>query len=233
MMETTIHMETGKPYAHVKILNDDTSVQEKDVPLQALAAVFQEKEEQLYILPNNLFSEYQPDTHIDGLLLGCESSFRTTGLFFVPAQKFYMDVAGEKSMMPYPSLLFLLTESGGTLRSSMCFTVKEKSVDKLRPESVIYAFPFGNVLASDGHICWGANEMTKHEGYQGLRSAIALFLTAESNMDYVSYGESYKGKIKTYPTLLASLKKKDVFPDNILVPSPAFKTFKELCETII
>ena len=75
--------------------------------------------------------------------------------------------------------------------------------------------------------------MNKHEGYQGLRSAITLFLTAESNMDYVSYGESYKGKIKTYPTLLASLKKKDVFPDNILVPSPAFKTFKELCETII
>lgn len=102
-METTIHMETGKPYAHVKILNDDTSVQEKDVPLQALAAVFQEKEEQLYILPNNLFSEYQPDTHIDGLLLGRESSFRTTGLFFVPAQKFYMDVAGEKSMIhPLP-----------------------------------------------------------------------------------------------------------------------------------
>lgn len=175
-METTIHMETGKPYAHVKILNDDTSVQEKDVPLQALAAVFQEKEEQLYILPNNLFSEYQPDTHIDGLLLGRESSFRTTGLFFVPAQKFYMDVAGEKSMMPYPSLLFLLTESGGTLRSSMCFTVKEKSVDKLRPESVIYAFPFGNVLASDGHICWGANEMNKHEGISGLTFRHCTFL---------------------------------------------------------
>lgn len=233
MMETTIHMTTGKPYAHVKILNDDTSVQEKDVPLQALAAVFQEKEDELYMLPHSLFAEYQPDTHIEGLLLGRTNNTWTTGLFFVPAQKFYMNVAGEKSIMPYPSLLFLLTESGGTLRSSKCFTVKEKSLDQLRPESIIYAFPFGNVLASDGHICWGENAMNKNEGYQGLRSAITLFLSAESNMDYVSYGASYKGKIKTYPTLLASLKKKDAFPNSILVPSRAFRTFKELCETII
>lgn len=137
-METTIHMTTGKPYAHVKILNDDTSVQEKDVPLQALAAVFQEKEDELYMLPHSLFAEYQPDTHIEGLLLGRTNNTWTTGLFFVPAQKFYMNVAGEKSMMPYPSLLFLLTESGGTLRSSKCFTVKEKSLDQLRPESIIY-----------------------------------------------------------------------------------------------
>ena len=110
-METTIHMTTGKPYAHVKILNDDTSVQEKDVPLQALAAVSQEKEDELYMLPHSLFAEYQPDTHIEGLLLGRTNNTWTTGLFFVPAQKFYMNVAGEKSMMPYPSLLFLLTES--------------------------------------------------------------------------------------------------------------------------
>ena len=203
------------------------------MPLQALAAVFQEKEDELYMLPHSLFAEYQPDTHIEGLLLGRTNNTWTTGLFFVPAQKFYMNVAGEKSMMPYPSLLFLLTESGGTLRSSKCFTVKEKSLDQLRPESIIYAFPFGNVLASDGHICWGENAMNKNEGYQGLRSAITLFLSAESNMDYVSYGASYKGKIKTYPTLLASLKKKDAFPNSILVPSRAFRTFKELCETII
>lgn len=232
-METTIHMETENPYAMIHIVNDDMSVQEKEVSLQSLATIFQEKEDKLYFLPHMLFTEYQTESLVDGLLLGRQSPYRTTGLFFVPAQKFYMNVAGEKNIMPYPSLLFLLTESEGILRSSKCFTVKEKTVNELHPDSIIHAFPFGNVKASDGHICWGNNAMNKNEGFKGLRSAVTLFLTAESNMDYVSYGASYKGRTKNYPALLASLKEKESFPNNILVPSPVFKTFKELCETII
>lgn len=56
MMETTIHMETGKPYAHVKILNDDTSVQEKDVPLPGPGSLYFRKRKNSFIYFRIIFS---------------------------------------------------------------------------------------------------------------------------------------------------------------------------------
>ncbi len=232
-MEVTIQFKTESSYAHVRILNDDKSVQEKELSINDLASVFTVDEEKIYTLPNALFTSFTAEPIIEGLVAGRKGYSQTTGLFFLPAQKFYMNYAGEKDILPYPSLLFLLKEEQGILKSSKCFALKEETLDELSPESIIYAFPFGNVLASTGSICWGSNHFEQCNGYQELRSAISIFLSSESNMDYVSYGESFGGNIKTFPALLNSLKKKAHFPKEILIPSPVFKNLREICETII
>lgn len=231
-MEATIHLKSGTDLVRIEISEDDGSKIEKTITVNNFREIFKEKEKKKYFCLNPMFDEYEPAGVIKGLICGDIGENFVSGLFFVPADKRYMNVAGEKNMIPYPSLLFLLQARNGALIKSQCFAVKEKTIHELSLESKLYAFPFGNVLASDAHICWGNNSFSGLDEMEGLRAAITTFFSSESNMDYVRAGTSYASRFGTYAVFMRELEKRRSFPNGALVLSPCNSTVKELVESI-
>lgn len=86
-----------------------------------------------------------------------------------------MNFAGEKFMIPFPSLLFYLVSTNGNLISSRCFALKEPVLEKVNTSSILYAFPFGNVMPADAHICWGSIQLPPILNYQDLKTVIEIF----------------------------------------------------------
>lgn len=231
-MKATIHLETGQGLVKVEILEDDGSQVEKTITVQNFREIFKEKEAKKYFCLNPMFDTYKPAESEKGLICGVQRTDSCEGLFFVPADKRYMNVAGEQNMMPYPGLLFRLSATNGKLMESRCFAVKERQLSELTLASKLYAFPFGNVYPMDAHICWGSNQLAGMYDYEKLRGAITTFFCSESNMDYVKTGESYAKKYGTYQNFLGELGKKDVFPKTALVRSPFKATLFDLIDSM-
>lgn len=231
-MEATIHLKNGTDLVRIEISEDDGSKVEKTITVSNFREIFKEKERKKYYCLNPMFDEYGPAEVVKGLICGTQGENFVNGLFFVPADKRYMNVAGEKTMIPYPSLLFLLQARNGCLTKSQCFAVKEPTIHELNLQSKLYAFPFGNVLASDAHICWGSNQLTGLDELDNMRIAITTFFCSESNMDYVRAGSSYASKYGTYAAFMRELGTRQTFPKGALVPSPCNSVVKELVESI-
>ena len=231
-MEQIIHLKSESNHVSIKLIEDDHSGIEKTIMLKDFSEIFKQEERKVYIMPHELFWNYENTEVVQGMLYGEKEGSICKGIFFVPASTRYMDVSGEKAIMPYPSIVFSLVTVRGRLTHSKCYAVQEKSLNELKTGSRLYAFPFGNVLYSDGHICWGQNKMTDMYDYEALRSAITIFFSAESNKDYVHPGKSYSGKYGRYESFLGKLKKRKTFPMDALVYSPCENNLGELIETI-
>ena len=128
---------------------------------------------------NPMFEEYEKSGCIKGLVYGEQNENMVKGIYFVPADNRYMDIAGEKSIMPYPSLIFCLYAQKGTITRSLCFALYEKNMESLTLDSKPYAFPFGNVNPSNARICWGSNCLGNMSDLESLRSAITTFFSSE------------------------------------------------------
>lgn len=229
-METTISLKRGSQLVNVNIDNDDGSKIEKTISIRSLQEIFSSQEKKAYYCLNPIFEDYEKAGMIKGLLYGELEESKAKGIFFVPADRKFMNVAGEKCTMPYPSLVFRLVSRHGSIVNSQCFAIKEKKVNAINIDSRLYAFPFGNVDPFSGAICWGNNNLKDLYGYEELRSAITTFFSSESNMDYVKQGQSYAKKFGDYKSFLNMLKTMDYFPVKTLVPSPCVHTLRELIE---
>ena len=229
-MEQIIHLKSDTNHVSIRLIEDDRSVIEKTITLKNFSDLFKQEERKTYIMPHKLFWDYETVSVIPGMIYGETEGSNCKGIFFIPASKRYMDVSGEKAIMPYPSVVFSLNTVRGRLTDSKCYAVKENDLNELNMGSRLYAFPFGNVLYSDAHICWGQNKMIDLYEYNDLRSAITVFFSAESNKDYINPGKSYSAKYGTYENFLAELKKLESFPEDALVESPYMKSLGELVE---
>lgn len=216
-MKITIHLDSEVAQAEVIVTESDGARTEKKLSFPALQEVFQLVADKEYYERAPLFKELNTD-EVPGLLIGRESEEVTEGVFFIPAENRYMNFVGEEFILPYPSLLFYLRSVRGVLDKSLCFSLKEKTLEKVKKESVLYAFPYGNVNSS-GSICWGSNRMVDLKGFAGLSVAIETFFSSESNMDYVRAGTSYADKKLGYAEFLREVCKKTTFPLSQLVPS--------------
>lgn len=227
-MEQIIHLRSDSKEIIIKLIRDDKSVTEKTITDQDLMRILRTNEKERYILSAPLFRDEENEGYIPGMLCGEKHGKTCKGIFFVPAALNFMDIVGEKSYMPYPSLIFVLNASSGSIVQSKCFALKEKDIDELRSDSKLYAFPYGNVLYSDAHICWGSNKLTDMHDFIKLRSAISLFFSASSNKDYVYRGKTYAEKYGKYETFIRKVQKRKSFPDDALVESPCVKKLGEL-----
>ncbi len=230
-MIVDIHLQSGTRYATIKIQEEDGTWQEKTVSVSDVREAFQVKEKKQYFWMNPFFDGYEKVRKVPGLIYGEEIREEVKGMFFLPAERRYMDFAGEKSVLPYPSMLFVLHSEGGRLRLGRCFALKEKGMDSVSLGSRLYAFPFGNVNPDNAQICWGSNVLTDLHGYDGLRTAMGIFFSSESNTDYIQAGRSFKSH-KTYQEFLRILREKDVFPAKTLVPSGYVRTVRDLMNTM-
>ena len=215
MSKTTIEMTSGSHLCKVTIENDNGSVGIKNLTMRQIVESFQLEKPQVYFLPHPMFDE--PDSgRVEGLLAGSATENKLSAVFFIPAERRFMNVLGEKCAMPYPSVIFVITAENGRKTSSHCYAVKEKRVSELKMDTELYAFPFGNVEPNSGNICWGSNKLPQLTTYTDMREAITMFFCSESNKDYVSVGRTFKG-YKTFEDYIRALKEMDKFPQKALV----------------
>ena len=231
-MDVTIHLKNDYHLIKVIINEDDGSRVEKEITRQTFTEIFKTESFNEYYCKNDLFKNFENVENIEGLLYGIKRNKEMKGLFFVPAAKRYMNVVGEQTMIPYPSLVFQFEVKSGVLVKSYCFAVKEKKKTNLKADTKLYNFPFGNVEPYDHHICWGTNQMTSLYEYEDLRKAIGTFFYSESNKDYVTAGKSYHKKYGSYEELLKFLENKECFPPKVLVSNEDNLTLKNVFDSI-
>lgn len=85
--------------------------------------------------------------------------------------------------------------------------------------SRLYNYPFGNVNTSDHRVCWGRNQLPVIDSLHQLDMVCSLFFDSSTNNDHYTQGVSTKWKYDNLRGVLERLKKKDSFPERILVPS--------------
>lgn len=224
-MDVEISMSSKKAFCHLHLIDDDGSVYDKNVLLKDLFRVFEAnaKEEWYYAVPE-VCRHMLPEgkKHVDGLILGQKNMETVKGLFFIPSGINYFNFAGEQMTIPYPSMLMYLSAVAGQLRLSQCYAVKETALEDLRKESLVYAFPFGNVSPETGNICWGSNAIPQILEFEDLHNLVITFFSSESNADYVRDGGSYaKGSYASYQDMIRRISKRKSFPTQILIPSKA------------
>lgn len=228
MSKTTIEMTSGSHLCKVTIEGDNGSVSVKNLTLKQIIESFQLEKPHTYYLPHPMFDE--PDSgRVEGLLAGSATDDSLSAVFFIPAETRFMNVMGEKCVLPYPSVIFAMTSTNGRLTSSKCYAVKEKTTGELKMDSALYSFPFGNVQPNTGSICWGNNKLPTLGTYTDMREALTMFFSSESNKDYVRVGETFKG-YKTFEDYLRALKELDKFPQKALVKTNV--TLKNLINAI-
>ena len=227
-MKTTIVFSDLEDLVDIKIEEDDGSVSSKKITMNNLAEIFRIQESRKYYLHGQLFRNPKIEEYVEGMIFGESTEKRCKGIFFIPGEVRCMKIAGEKIMIPYPSLIFAIKAKDGCRKVSYCFAVKEKKIDDIRMDTKLFAYPFGNVQPSDGKICWGSNILPPLNDFKNLQGAITIFYSSASNSDYVRPGKSYSASYGNYMQFLKGLTELEKFPVKALVKSPAFRTFNEL-----
>ena len=99
-METTIKLTSGTNLVEVVIEENDGSRVEKKITVDSLKNVFKTTVPKRYFCMNPMFENYEKAGVIKGLICGVQNEELVNGLYFVPADRRYMDVAGEMCVMP-------------------------------------------------------------------------------------------------------------------------------------
>lgn len=227
-MELTICMKGGSSDVKVTFRESDGSETERVLSISQFLEIFEKEKSSEYYGVSPLFEHYEPANKMQGLICGKKYDECVKGILFVPAGMRPMNYAGEKFIVPYPSLIFFLISNGGVLKESLCFVVKEATMEKLRMDSRLYVFPFGNVHPDTARICWGTNKFKPIKDYENLREVVEIFFSSESNSDYVNPKKNFKG-CKSYNDFLMKLKGKETFPMSSLRES-RYGTFSALIE---
>jgi len=157
-----------------------------------------------------------------------DASISTDGSFKavikVEKHEDFFSLNGHKSknyVIPFPTLLFYLSiGKTGNILSGNVFALKD---GELKDDTILYQYPFGNVN-SKGHICFGSIQ-EKAKTLSELDNIVtAFFQSATSNHYYVP--EVYSTLNLPQEALADYLSELKEFPENILIPSPGFKTYK-------
>ncbi len=172
-----------------------------------------------YLNPPETFSGLK---QTKGLVIGAGNGSALNAVFFIPAGRQVLNYVGNSYVMPFPSILFYFESEGGCLLNTYVFAAKIRDSSELGTETCLYAFPFGNVDAHSGKVCWGD---TKHPFIQNIsdfQNIISSFFGSEINNDYYAAGSHVieREEFRMQRGLLNHLSKLDgEFPDEYLVRS--------------
>ena len=137
-----------------------------------------------------------------------------------PAKKRGIRYFNDTYFVPYPDVLYLYEVRKGYVQTKRCFAIKDKEI---KPDTKLYAFPFGNVTGSSGAMCYGNIKLPKLKNMSEIGQVVDLFLAGDVNDD-LWHGNISK-KLKQYE-LFQLLENKKMFPKNLLVD--VNKTFGEV-----
>lgn len=164
-----------------------------------------------------------PHYYYDCILMD-EEKKQFSVLLYIPGQKRPLRFTkGKKNyFVPYPDLLMKIDAEKGKMHGLKCFAVKGASIT---PRTILYRFPFSNVSRDTGYVCMGGNSNITVECMKDADNVTELFFSSQYNGDYYTNSSSTYANVDM-EELLLQLEKKEVFPDEILIPTEL--TFKEL-----
>ncbi len=182
-----------------------------------------------YFNPPGTFSGLK---QIKGLVIGAGNGSALRAVFFIPAGRQALNYVGSSYIIPFPSILFYFESENGCLLNTYAFAAKIRDCSELGTETCLYAFPFGNVDAHSGKVCWGDTRHPLIQRISDFHGIISSFFGSEVNDDYYSAGSHIiqKKEFQMQRGLLNHLAKLcGEFPDEYLVKS-GIGTFRKIEE---
>lgn len=115
----------------------------------------------------------------------------------------------------FPKLLFVITANINSSSSLYCYALKDEIVTD---ESLLYAYPYGNVNFETGSVCMGGNNC-KISTFKDFELRIEQFFSLSTANHYYTPGQNTSWLVELN-VLAEKLKTYDAFPDEILIPNP-------------
>ncbi len=165
-----------------------------------------------------------------GLVIGAGNGRSMRAVFFIPADRQVLNYVGTGYVVPFPSLLFYFEADNGRLSGTYVYASTIKDCSELGTDTQLYVFPFGNVEAYSGKVCWGNTKHPQIQSISDFQGIISGFFGSEVNDDYYQAGSHVilKEEFLMQRGLLNHLADLDGgFPDEYLVRSGT-RTFKHL-----
>ncbi|MDE5824194.1 MAG: prokaryotic E2 ligase family D protein, partial [Lachnospiraceae bacterium] len=236
-MYTVFRIDSGEAgIVTCEIGDTDGKVSRKKIKLEdfygivkASSGILSQQEWTYYFNPPGTFSGLRQTR---GLVIGAGNGSDMRAVFFIPADKQVLNYVGTSYIVPFPSLLFYFESKNGHLSHTYVFAAKIKNCTELETGTQLYAFPFGNVDAHGGRVCWGDTKHPRIQGISCFQSIISSFFGSEVNDDYYKAGYHVirKKEFEMQRGLLIHLAGLDGgFPDDYLVESGA-GTFRKIEE---
>lgn len=158
-----------------------------------------------------------PQYYFDGMI-NRDDDERLSGkiVLTIPKRKGTVQFETTSYEICFPAFLFCFSLWKGRINNTYVFALKGERWNR---NSRLYNYPFGNVNTSDHRVCWGRNQLPVIDSLHQLDMVCSLFFDSSTNNDHYTQGVSTKWKYDNLRGVLERLKKKDSFPERILVPS--------------
>ena len=212
---TKIDPNSGDTYVKVSIYYSTGEVDCKTMGFKEYSMwLLGAKEEQVPFV--HLDMESLPKYYYDGMISSEKDTFKV--MLLVPAGKHQLvsenyDFA---ETIPYPALLFKLSVNKGVCVHKDCYAVIPEKDGKLKDDSRLYRYPYGNV-SSDGGICMGNISVKLADISESDKFCEEFFLGIDEG-HYYEPGEMVS-KDWNLGKLYNEVLKKDSFPKTWLVPN--------------
>lgn len=159
------------------------------------------------------------------------------GLRYFSDSSFYMEVYVEADvhptaymkpenmvLLPFPSLIFMISVKNGKMESSRVYAVREK-YRAVNDETELYMFPYGNVYDT-GRVCWGSNfSVFNVPSVTDVEEVIGTFFSAVMNNDL--YNMNTKRRVPL-EQLIDEAAQKTCFDEGILLPMGTLSKLRKL-----
>lgn len=134
----------------------------------------------------------------------------------IPPAKTVVQFENTRYEIPFPALLFFYSIQKGKVTNTEIYALKGGQWNE---KSVLYNYPYGNVNPCSHSVCWGTNVLPEVTDLQKLDVVCSMFYTSPCNNDLYMAGKSTVWKIENLRNVFEQLKKRQDFPDEILVNS--------------
>ena len=140
-------------------------------------------------------------------------------VIFVPGGKRYANFLDQDLKICYPNILFRATVLQSRMTGSAIFAVKE-DFETISEKTEVFNYPYGNVAAGSGSICWGNTALPDILTPCDLNKVLWMFFSAKTNNHLWHQGEN--AMIESIDELYLRMTKAETFVESLLVPAGSF-----------
>lgn len=150
-----------------------------------------------------------------GFYDGCISNDGSLMAFLeLKADKRFFSYANKPLHLNFPRLLFAFSSNSNHMLVNKCvFSIK--GTEPLSDETILCSYPFGNVQAYSGDICYGEGKVPPIHNFNDFMSAIEVFLSTKTVNHYYGLKPRITGTYQQHE-LIDMIKKRDSFPEEQL-----------------
>lgn len=146
-------------------------------------------------------------------------------VILVPGDRRYASFCNEKCYLPYPNLVFKFRVKNGKVQGGSAVMACNDDYHHFGPKTELFNYPYGNVSAGSGSICWGGNALPKVKEPYELTALMELFFSANTNLDLWQAGKN--AKAKSLKNFVRQQSKRKTFDTAKLVSAGTFEKWNK------